>query len=67
MRKTTVQKLREDIHSHTHRFLVGYLYNHRKEKESLVSAHNMLINQLDRLIAKWAKGELKLIEDQNDA
>lgn len=39
------------------------IYNHRKQKLGLVSAHNTLINELKRLMIKWVKEK----EDWEDA
>jgi hypothetical protein len=35
------------------------IYNHRKEKEGLVSCHNTLINSLKRHIGTWYKEQVE--------
>ena len=47
------QELKEHIVKHVKEFLDKELYNHRKEKEGLVSLQNSCINDLTIVLDNW--------------
>jgi len=49
-----VKELKHEIQKEVEKYIMSNLFNHRKKKEGLVSAQNMLCADLIKKIKQWA-------------
>ena len=54
-----IKNLKQDIYKNIKKFILKELFNHRKAKEGLISVHNQLLNDVNRILLEWSKSEVK--------
>jgi len=62
VKQKRIKKLKQDIYKHIKEFMFKELFNHRKAKEGLVSAHNQLLEDANRMLSEWSESDLSYLD-----
>ena len=52
-----IKELKKHLHKEIKDFMLEKLFNHRKNKEGLISLQNQLIEDIDRFLTDWEETE----------
>ena len=57
-----IKRLKQDIYQSIKEFMFKELFNHRKAKEGIISAHNQLLDDANRMLLEWSKSDLSYLD-----